>query len=159
AVERSVREVLPRDGAAVPVPPRPVPGRGPQRTAAHVLDLRQQGSGAEVLGDAVDGREQAVAGRTGGANRFTGNGCRGDSGVLRAAGGVDEEGESRGAVRMVGNFSAGSSITGYGKSNRRPATGNRQQATGNEDRREHRGKAARCRSGDATYRWGAAGEP
>ena len=43
AGERALHALLPRARPPVPVPPRPVQGRGPDRPAAPLLDLRQQG--------------------------------------------------------------------------------------------------------------------
>ena len=102
AGQRPLHEVFPRPHPAVPVPPRALPGRGPDGAALPLLHLRQQGGGREAGADAGHGPEPPLAGRPGGAHRRAAHGRGSASRVLRAAlevAGRAEPGERSGLVR------------------------------------------------------------
>src|SRR5690606_10339801 len=88
-----------------------------QGTAVRMQLLRQQGRRAEVLGDAGQGREPAVAEDDEGAHRQRADRRLGGARILRAAAGV-----AQAAERRPGLWLAGSGATG---ADRRTGAGSR----------------------------------
>src|SRR3546814_3465097 len=80
--------------------------------------LRKQGCGAEVLGDAGQGREPAVAGDDEGAHLQRADRRLGGARVLRAAAGMAQAAERRPGLRL-----AGAGAAGGGSRDGRKATG------------------------------------
>src|SRR5690606_13281677 len=78
-----------------------------QGPAVRVQLLRQQGRRAEVLGDARQGREPAVAGDDEGADRQRADRRRRRARVLRAAAGVAQAAERRTGLRLAGAANGG----------------------------------------------------
>ena len=107
AGQHPVHALLPLARAAVPVLQGAVRRGRPQGPAVRVQLLRQQGSRPEVLGDAVQGRQPAVAEDHEGTHRHREDGRLGDPGILRPAADLAAAAERRPDLRLAGQRRAG----------------------------------------------------